>query len=25
MYAAGYSVYPHLYKFEQYGVPQARR
>jgi DNA (cytosine-5)-methyltransferase 1 len=25
MYEAGYSVYPHLYKFEQYGVPQARR
>ena len=24
MYEAGYSVYPHLYKFEQYGVPQAR-
>jgi DNA (cytosine-5)-methyltransferase 1 len=24
MYAAGYSVYPHLYKFEEYGVPQAR-
>lgn len=22
--AAGYRVYPHLYKFEQYGVPQAR-
>ncbi len=21
---AGYSVYPHLYKFEQYGIPQAR-
>lgn len=21
---AGYRVYPHLYKFEQYGVPQAR-
>lgn len=21
---AGYKVYPHLYKFEQYGVPQAR-
>lgn len=21
---AGYCVYPHLYKFEQYGVPQAR-
>ena len=24
MYDAGYSVYPHLYKFEEYGVPQAR-
>lgn len=24
LYEAGYSVYPHLYKFEQYGVPQAR-
>lgn len=24
MYNAGYSVYPHLYKFEKYGVPQAR-
>jgi DNA (cytosine-5)-methyltransferase 1 len=24
MYSAGYSVYPHLYKFEEYGVPQAR-
>lgn len=23
-YNAGYFVYPHLYKFEQYGVPQAR-
>lgn len=22
--AAGYKIYPHLYKFEQYGVPQAR-
>lgn len=22
--AAGYRIYPHLYKFEQYGVPQAR-
>lgn len=21
---AGYKIYPHLYKFEQYGVPQAR-
>ena len=24
MRAAGYSVVPHLYKFEEYGVPQAR-
>jgi len=24
MFAAGYSVYPHLYRFEEYGVPQAR-
>lgn len=24
LFDAGYSVYPHLYKFEQYGVPQAR-
>jgi DNA (cytosine-5)-methyltransferase 1 len=24
MFDAGYSVYPHLYKFEDYGVPQAR-
>lgn len=24
MKQAGYKVYPHLYKFEQYGVPQAR-
>lgn len=24
MYEAGYSVYPHFYKFEAYGVPQAR-
>ena len=24
MQDAGYRVYPHLYKFEQYGVPQAR-
>jgi len=23
-FEAGYSVYPHLYKFEKYGVPQAR-
>ena len=23
-FEAGYSVYPHLYKFEEYGVPQAR-
>ena len=22
--AAGYKIYPHLYKFEEYGVPQAR-
>lgn len=22
---AGYRIYPHLYKFEEYGVPQARR
>ena len=22
--SAGYRIYPHLYKFEQYGVPQAR-
>ena len=21
---AGYSIYPHLYKFEEYGIPQAR-
>lgn len=21
---AGYSIYPHLYRFEQYGIPQAR-
>jgi DNA (cytosine-5)-methyltransferase 1 len=25
LFDAGYSVYPHLYKFEEYGVPQARR
>lgn len=25
MHRAGYNVYPHLYKFEDYGVPQARR
>lgn len=25
MRAAGYRLYPHLYKFDQYGVPQARR
>ena len=25
MHEAGYSVYPHLYAFEEYGVPQARR
>lgn len=24
LYEAGYSVYPHLYRFEEYGVPQAR-
>jgi DNA (cytosine-5)-methyltransferase 1 len=24
MYDAGYSVYPNLYKFEDYGIPQAR-
>jgi DNA (cytosine-5)-methyltransferase 1 len=24
MFKAGYSVYPHLYKFEEYGVPQSR-
>ncbi|MCL2182817.1 MAG: DNA cytosine methyltransferase [Chitinispirillia bacterium] len=24
MYSAGYSVYPHVYKFEEYGVPQSR-
>lgn len=24
MIAAGYRIYPNLYKFEQYGVPQAR-
>ena len=24
LYNVGYSVYPHLYKFENYGVPQAR-
>jgi DNA (cytosine-5)-methyltransferase 1 len=24
MYNAGYSVFPHLYKFEEYGIPQAR-
>jgi DNA (cytosine-5)-methyltransferase 1 len=24
MYGEGYSVYPHLYKFEEYGVPQSR-
>jgi DNA (cytosine-5)-methyltransferase 1 len=24
MFSAGYSVYPHLYKFENYGVPQSR-
>jgi DNA (cytosine-5)-methyltransferase 1 len=24
MFAAGYSVCPHLYKFEEYGIPQSR-
>lgn len=24
MVNAGYKIYPHLYKFEEYGVPQAR-
>lgn len=24
MIASGYRIYPHLYKFEEYGVPQAR-
>jgi DNA (cytosine-5)-methyltransferase 1 len=24
LFDSGYSVYPHLYKFEEYGVPQAR-
>jgi DNA (cytosine-5)-methyltransferase 1 len=24
MYEVGYSVFPHLYKFEEYGVPQSR-
>ncbi len=24
MIAAGYNIFPHLYKFEEYGVPQAR-
>ena len=24
MFSAGYSVYPHFYKFEEYGVPQSR-
>ncbi|MCL2284429.1 MAG: DNA cytosine methyltransferase [Fibromonadales bacterium] len=24
MHSAGYSIYPHLYKFEKYGIPQAR-
>ena len=24
-YEAGYSVYPHLYKFNEYGVPQSRQ
>ncbi len=25
LFEAGYSIYPHLYKFNQYGVPQARQ
>ncbi|MDG2916236.1 DNA cytosine methyltransferase [Bisgaard Taxon 10/6] len=25
MYEAGYSVYPHLYSFDNYGIPQARK
>lgn len=25
LFKAGYSIYPHLYKFNQYGVPQARQ
>lgn len=25
LHAAGYSLYPHLYSFEKYGVPQARK
>ena len=25
MYDAGYDIYPHLYKFNEYGVPQARQ
>lgn len=25
LFNAGYSVYPHLYKFDKYGVPQARQ
>lgn len=25
MYEAGYSLYPHLYSFDKYGVPQARQ
>ena len=25
MNEAGYSIYPHLYRFDQYGVPQARQ
>ena len=24
LFKSGYSIYPHLYKFEEYGVPQAR-
>ncbi len=25
LYKAGYSIYPHLYNFEDYGIPQSRR
>ena len=25
LYNAGYTIYPHLYSFEEYGVPQARK
>ena len=24
LFQSGYSIYPHLYKFEEYGIPQAR-